>query len=515
MKTVLKAAISKSFQSLLPSYILAKMQGVYTQRNEVAALLGYTGKLFRLALKSNTAIQQDFFTGFTNADVLAFGIATNLVVTTRYDISGKGYDITQSTGSLMPLFTLDPLNNEWVILYDMSWYKGVNAVRAGCYLDNASMPMATTTLFALDICINAHGNASANLVNPVPLAHQFDFSSNLKCSWFGSLARGTAVSPQPATISRLDRYINSGANELLPRSLIALEDTFPTYQYYKNTGANSTIVNRGMIGSGTIVSTTTTGVRQGKNFGTSSTIAYSTFYGTGLTDGEISTLLDLLCPIYSIPRLDPQRQIIINGDSISAGYNYAFEDEPHNYSWMRFAAINESRIRNNCLIRNKAIAGGHLNSTASGATQYKEMLPVVADRIGTLYNTTQFPLGQLVIVFIGTNDLASNRTAIAVEADLNSYCTAIRAMGYKVIVLDCIPRQSFTAPQEVERLAYNVLIAANWASYADGFVQISAQNWTPSGSYATYYADGTHPNALGQNYIVDAVKSQILSLLGL
>src|SRR5437868_6736449 len=63
------------------------------------------------------------------------------------------------------------------------------------------------------------------------------------------------------------------------------------------------------------------------------------------------------------------------------------------------------------------------------------------------------------------------------------------------------------------RLAFNSAIAANWTTFADHIAQLSALNWTPGGSFATYYQDGVHPNAAGQALAAAAILAEVNVLL--
>lgn len=84
----------------------------------------------------------------------------------------------------------------------------------------------------------------------------------------------------------------------------------------------------------------------------------------------------------------------------------------------------------------------------------------------------------VLVVQVGTNDLALGRSAAQVLADLWTYCDARRAAGWKVIVCTLTDRTdgAVSAGQvafDTKRATVNAGIAAGWASHADGLADLA------------------------------------------
>jgi len=147
------------------------------------------------------------------------------------------------------------------------------------------------------------------------------------------------------------------------------------------------------------------------------------------------------------------------------------------------------------------------------------------DSLDPLLNSGYFAK-QILIIWIGRNDItlygpsASVGFGTTIYNELVAYCQARRAAGWRVVVCDAIPGSDIntgtpatTGNMEIERLAFNSAIAANWTTFADRFAQLSALNWTPGSSFATYYQDGVHPNAAGQALAAAAILAEVNVLL--
>jgi lysophospholipase L1-like esterase len=123
----------------------------------------------------------------------------------------------------------------------------------------------------------------------------------------------------------------------------------------------------------------------------------------------------------------------------------------------------------------------------------------------------------IVIVWAGTNDIAvDSRTGAQAEALLNTYCTARRTAGYKVVVLTMISRGMFNGTQEGYRQDFNTAVRANWTTYADALVDVDANTVVGGvGTYAntTYYQnDQIHLKAAGFAAVAAALQPVVNSL---
>jgi len=109
-----------------------------------------------------------------------------------------------------------------------------------------------------------------------------------------------------------------------------------------------------------------------------------------------------------------------------------------------------------------------INSGQWGAT-ISSVLPV----------SQQFSPDAQLIVFIGTNDLARDKTAEATFAELSAYCRARRDEGWKVYVATILPRRfggdsRVSADFETKRQALNTAIRDQHAAFADGLIDFAA-----------------------------------------
>lgn len=125
------------------------------------------------------------------------------------------------------------------------------------------------------------------------------------------------------------------------------------------------------------------------------------------------------------------------------------------------------------------------------------------------------PLVNMALVWGGTNDIANGASGATAYASLQTLVATLRANGWtKIVVMDCIPRQAIP---ETQRQTFNALIASGWSSFADGFVQLTAQpafssptSWTD----LTYYqSDGTHLTQAGETVVANAADAIVAPLL--
>lgn len=93
-------------------------------------------------------------------------------------------------------------------------------------------------------------------------------------------------------------------------------------------------------------------------------------------------------------------------------------------------------------------------------------------------------------IWSGIDDLASSVTPATVYSNLQAYCAARHAVGWKVIVFT-LPSNKFV---DNTRDQFNTLLRANHA-FADGFVDFASTPFNPDGSWANtgiYQSDGVH-----------------------
>lgn len=120
---------------------------------------------------------------------------------------------------------------------------------------------------------------------------------------------------------------------------------------------------------------------------------------------------------------------------------------------------------------------------------------------------------RVVFVFKGTNDMGvGGRTPAQLMADLQSYCGSVRSGGGLVIVANLLPRTSYGSSSQANFDAFNADVRANWASFADGFVDYAAHPiMAAAGAPAdtTLYGDGLHPTAYGNSLLAEYAAPEI------
>ena len=116
------------------------------------------------------------------------------------------------------------------------------------------------------------------------------------------------------------------------------------------------------------------------------------------------------------------------------------------------------------------------------------------------------------VMWAGTNDVVADTSAVDIIADISAYCTAVKAAGYKMIVVNILARDGLTAPHIAVRAAVNASLATNYATYADALVDVTADARLQDPTDTTYFdVDGVHLAAAGQAIVsallVTAVQS--------
>lgn len=133
--------------------------------------------------------------------------------------------------------------------------------------------------------------------------------------------------------------------------------------------------------------------------------------------------------------------------------------------------------------------------------------------------TTEFPTivapyfkpNDVLIHWELTNDLNSGQTPAQCLANEIAYCQQAKAMGLKVYILTCIPRNPIYI-SDVNRLALNALILSD-TSFCDGVVDVTLiPEFSLATSYldTTYYnVDGTHLTTTGYNLVAQKILDSV------
>lgn len=169
-----------------------------------------------------------------------------------------------------------------------------------------------------------------------------------------------------------------------------------------------------------------------------------------------------------------------------------------------------------------AASMGHANQShtivAQGGVSLAYINEVAAGWLDPVYDATAAL--NVNLIWAGTNDLAGGVAAATVYGRLETYCNARRAAGWdKVIVFTALPRsaEGDDAGHEALRAAFNALVRANYASIADGMVDVAADERIGGAGDeldTTYYnADRVHLNTTGQAVIAELAQPVLAALL--
>lgn len=504
----------------MPSSVITKMQGVYGTALLVAAYSGPGVRLRRIS--DNT--QQDFSFNaagkLVKADIDSFAGASQLRIEKWYDQSGNGRDlIASATSTQRPGFRFDSALNPVVTFGD---YANMPVIAGPEYMDCSTGTFASQSLSVYQVGRWLDQSDSQN--HSGPAAWQVHLASNNNYG-YGYKARKNVISPVAARFVAVEsalggafRHTGSGS-----KSALWANTSLGTYKFRST--ASGTRWKHGAWYSQTSTAgtsaTSLTGIRLGAANGTGfrSSAQLSVFMiGSDLTDQEETDCDTAAGQIFSSCVTTPTKQVIVEGDSISAAYPGGLYDS-REFSWAD--AVSRS-LGNTVLLRNVAISGGHIAGAGDGGTRSLQFGEQAPDKIDTLFNASTFSSAQLLVVWGGTNDISllsgTSGDAATVHTRLQTYCAARKTANaaLKILVIGPIPSGAMTAGQSTQLAAYGDLIAANYATYADGYVNMWDQNWTPGGSYATnYLGDQIHPNATGHAKAAALIEPAIRTLLGM
>jgi lysophospholipase L1-like esterase len=138
-----------------------------------------------------------------------------------------------------------------------------------------------------------------------------------------------------------------------------------------------------------------------------------------------------------------------------------------------------------------------------GAQTTAAMLADAESQIDRCYSP-----GAVLVVWEVTNDLYFGATAEEAVDRLEVYCLARKRAGFRVVVLNVLPRSDADDRFEARRISANQLIASRWTNFADACVDVAA---IPELSRPNpeHFADGTHLNHRGAEIAGKAVAGAI------
>jgi hypothetical protein len=116
-----------------------------------------------------------------------------------------------------------------------------------------------------------------------------------------------------------------------------------------------------------------------------------------------------------------------------------------------------------------------------------------------------------LVVWGGINDILNvpGTTAASLEVSLRSICAKAIAAGYKVLVCTVLPSQHTSMDMDTEepvRLAFNAAMRLEWEEYADGLVDLAADERLDDATDTdVYQSDKLHMTAYGHDIVAELV----------
>lgn len=198
-------------------------------------------------------------------------------------------------------------------------------------------------------------------------------------------------------------------------------------------------------------------------------------YPTHLSDADCALVEAALLANFPVVT-NQSAKIVFDGDSRTEGYG-ATKNRP----WVKRLV---SGLSQPAYITNMGVAGQTLATMAAN----------VALRVAGQYDASR-EKNIVVLAGAGINDITAGRTDTQVQADFITYMNGLNAN--QLVVCATIPKHNdHNATQDGYRTAFNSWLSANWATYADRFIDLAA-----APEFATYpssyWYDGVHFTDLG------------------
>lgn len=144
-----------------------------------------------------------------------------------------------------------------------------------------------------------------------------------------------------------------------------------------------------------------------------------------------------------------------------------------------------------------------------------ESLATTITNIATRMPPSVYPAntGRPLVVILSTGggvDISSGDSAATVYARIQTFVGLVRAVGGKVVLANVAPGQQFNGAAEIQRLALNVLIAADRTQY-DWLWPVSELFPFPVATVtpAWYQTDNIHPSTFGDELSAHSVRESL------
>lgn len=450
-------------------------QGAYGVFRLVTA---YVGNAFAVTRSSDSTVKQIPFdvNGIASwSAVDAFCIATTCGVSTWYDQSGNGYDLTQATQANMPQIYGSHVGMQRSITF--------NGKDTPYWLTNTSLPITSNRAVTVFLVNRQAENASTYMF-------YYDLGSTTSITGVYSTTGGGQL-----TIGNTGNAHSSAVAHTLQDSVDILVANGTTDTYIQNnittsiTGADNTASTGVNLGIQTVAN---------KLAGWFDATAF-VIYNSTLNATNIQLAQQIL---YSQVGIQPQSldEVVVHGDSIAAAVTTT--NAPNDTFFV-------SQYPNQVPHPLNTYAFGYSGFTCNQMqSQVASIYPLVKKTNGL----------NIVVIECGTNDLAGSDTNANIIGYLTNICTSYRAQGFKCVVSTILPRcAGVPGGFEAQRVAFNTLLASSYTSFSDGInlmgndpvVGVSATYCT-----ATYSADNIHPTSpVGSAYVAANIATALKPLL--
>jgi lysophospholipase L1-like esterase len=197
-----------------------------------------------------------------------------------------------------------------------------------------------------------------------------------------------------------------------------------------------------------------------------------------------------------------------NSNIVAYGNSLTYGDQSSNPSTKSYPAILKTLSPFN-------VAGCTITNTGVSGRTTQQLISNQASVVDTLFASGK---RNIVLVFEMINDLYVNcLSGAAAEANMATLCTNLQASGWEVWVGGTTVRQVSIAPGDIcgstganlesRSDTANGLVAANWTTYADGYVDLRSDA-TLNGN-PTYMADNIHFNDAGYDRLAQIFKNYL------
>jgi lysophospholipase L1-like esterase len=146
-------------------------------------------------------------------------------------------------------------------------------------------------------------------------------------------------------------------------------------------------------------------------------------------------------------------------------------------------------------------------NVALGGQSFSNLNPQYALKVSPLVK--QFANAvKIVSIASGTNDIIGGITAANLQTAINTYCASVAADGATCVYEDILPRSTFSGANQTTANTVNAAIIAEWLAGTNNISYVVDRAGSPImgqapniTANATYYPDGTHPSALGNQIL--------------